>query len=100
MQPKHPGEVLLNDFLEPNIIQQTTLASHLGWPYARLNEIINMKRGITAGSALSLSEAFNTTPEFWLHIQVLWDLFHAKKTHIKSNKLPKSIFRAASKTPA
>ena len=40
-KPSHPGEVLLKDFLEPNNIQQTQLAEHLGWTYARLNEIVN-----------------------------------------------------------
>jgi addiction module HigA family antidote len=82
-----PGQVLLNSFLIPNQIQQKTLAAHLGWTYARLNEIINARRGITADSALSLAEAFNTTPEFWMDLQRDWDLNKAKKNHIKVSKL-------------
>ena len=55
--PTHAGEMLLKEFLEPLGITQMELAHHLKWPYARLNEIINGKRGITAQSALTLGEA-------------------------------------------
>lgn len=85
--PKPPGQVLLDSFLAPNQIQQKTLAVHLGWTYARLNEIINVKRGITADSALSLAEAFDTTPEFWMDLQRDWDLYKAMRKHIKVPKL-------------
>lgn len=88
-KPKHPGEILLKEFLEPNNLQQTALAEHLGWTYARLNEIINQKRGVTADSALSFSQAFNTKPEYWLQLQATWDLWHAKKT----NKRIKQILK-------
>ncbi len=81
--PTPPGQVLLEKFLMPNQIQQTTLAAHLGWTYARLNEIINVRRGITADSALSLAEAFNTAPEFWMDLQRDWDLYKAAKNHTK-----------------
>ncbi|MEA2114797.1 MAG: HigA family addiction module antitoxin [Thermodesulfobacteriota bacterium] len=67
--PTHPGEMLLEEFLKPLNISQSTLARHLGWPYARLNEIINGKRGVTAASALDLGEALMTGPEFWLNLQ-------------------------------
>ncbi len=90
--PSHPGAILLKEFLEPFNIQQTQLAEHLGWTYARLNEIINQRRGITADSALSFAEAFSTTPEYWLHLQVQWDLWHAKQTHKKVKKLPETLF--------
>lgn len=93
-KPPHPGEVLLKDFLIPNQIQQTELAEHLGWTYARLNEIINQRRGVTADSAHSFAEAFNTTPEFWMDIQTRWDLWCAKKTHKKIAALPKKFFNS------
>ena len=48
--PTHPGEMLLKEFLEPLGITQTEFSRHLGWPYARLNEIIKGKRGVTAAS--------------------------------------------------
>lgn len=80
--PKHPGEVLLNDFLEPLELSQKQFAEHLGWTYARLNEIVNMRRGVTADSALAFAEAFGVKPEYWLDLQRDWDLWRAKQTHI------------------
>ncbi len=79
--PTHPGEMLLKEFLEPGGITQTELARHLHWPYARLNEIINEKRGITPDSALALGEALRTGPEFWLNLQRDWDLWHSLRGH-------------------
>ncbi len=57
------------------------LPSHLGWPYARLNEIINGRRGISASSALAIGEALGTGPEFWLNLQRDWDLWHSLRKH-------------------
>ncbi|WP_367605784.1 HigA family addiction module antitoxin [Legionella sp. W05-934-2] len=79
--PPHPGEILLKRYLEPNGLTQLAFAEHLGWTYARLNEIINIKRGVTADSALSFSEALGTTAEYWMNLQTSWDLWHAKKDH-------------------
>jgi antitoxin HigA-1 len=79
--PTHPGEMLLKEFLEPMQLSQMDLAKHLNWPYARLNEIINKKRGVSPDSALSLGEAFETGPEFWLNLQRDWDLWHSIRDH-------------------
>jgi len=79
--PTHPGEMLLKEFLEPQGISQTQLARHLNWPFARLNEIVNGKRGVTADSALALGEALGTGPEFWLNLQRDWDLWHSLRRH-------------------
>jgi addiction module HigA family antidote len=86
--PSHPGEILLKDFLEPMNLSQKQFAEHLGWTYARLNEIVNAHRGVTADSALSFSEAFGTEPEFWLNLQHDWDLWRAKQNHIAIELLP------------
>ena len=86
--PTHPGEMLLNEFLEPMGMTQMGLAKHLDWPYARLNEIIKGKRGISAASALDLGEALRTGPEFWLNLQRNWDLWHSLKKHKKVKPLP------------
>jgi addiction module HigA family antidote len=86
--PTHPGEMLLEEFLKPLNISQSALAKHLGWPYARLNEIINGKRGVTAVSALDLGEALMTGPEFWLNLQRDWDLWHSKQKHHMVKPLP------------
>ena len=79
--PTHPGAMLLQEFLTPLGITQTELARHLGWPYARLNEIIHGRRGISAKSALALGEALGTGPEFWLNLQRNWDLWHSLREH-------------------
>jgi len=79
--PTHPGEMLLKEFIEPMGLTQKTFAKHLGWTYARLNEIINSKRGVSAESALALSDALGMPPEFWLNLQRNWDLWHAMKSH-------------------
>ncbi len=81
--PNHPGEILYNDFLEPLELSQKQFAEHLGWTYPRLNEIINMRRGVTADSALAFAEAFGMEPEFWLNLQIQWDIWHARQTHIR-----------------
>lgn len=79
--PTHPGEMLLKEFLQPGGITQTELARHLHWPYARLNEIIKSKRGISPDSALALGEALRTGPEFWLNLQRDWDLWQSLQEH-------------------
>lgn len=79
--PPHPGEILYQTYLEPLGLSQKQFAEHLGWTYTRLNEIINMRRGVTADSALAFGEALGMEPEFWLNLQVQWDLWHARKMH-------------------
>ena len=83
----HPGQILLSHFIEPLGISQKKLAEHLGWTYARLNEIINLRRGITADSALAFSEVFDTPPEYWLDLQRDWDLSHARQLHAPVKRL-------------
>ena len=86
--PAHPGEILLKKFLEPINLSQKQFSEHLGWTYARLNEIINTRRGVTADSALAFAESLGTEPEFWLNLQRDWDLWKAKQTHSIINPLP------------
>ncbi len=85
--PTHPGEMLLKEFLEPMEMTQKAFAEHLGWTYARLNEIVNGKRGVTAASALYFADALGTTPEFWLNLQLQYDLWNEKQHHQKVSKL-------------
>jgi len=87
--PTHPGQMLLKEFLEPSGITQLELARHLGWTYARLNEIIHGRRGITAESALALGDALGTGPEFWLNLQRDWNLWHSMRMHKRIPKLKK-----------
>ena len=76
--PTHPGEVLLEEFLAPMEIPQTALAEKLGIPVQRINEIVNGKRGITPDTAWLLAGAFGTTPQFWMNLQVNYDLANAR----------------------
>jgi antitoxin HigA-1 len=70
----HPGEVLREEFLAELGIPQTELASKLGIPVQRINEIVNGKRGITPDTAWLFAGAFGTTPEFWMNLQAAHDL--------------------------
>lgn len=88
--PTHPGRMLLKEFLEPMGMSQRDFAQHLGWTYARLNEIINGRRGISAESALAFADAFKMEPEFWLNLQRDWDLWHALRNHKKIKALKKA----------
>jgi len=72
--PTHPGEVLLEEFLEPLGQTQVALAEHLGVPVQRINELVRGKRGVTPETAWLLAQALNTTPEFWLNLQASYDL--------------------------
>ena len=76
--PVHPGEVLLEEFLKPWGLSQNRLAQHMGITTNRLNEVVRGRRGITGDTALRLARATNTTPEFWLNLQALYDLETAK----------------------
>ena len=76
--PVHPGEVLLEEFLRPMQLTQVAIAGHLGISLQRVNEIVKGKRGVTPETAWLLSQAFGTTPEFWLNLQVAHDLARAK----------------------
>jgi antitoxin HigA-1 len=72
--PVHPGEVLLEEFLKPLGVSQNQLAQHMEITPSRLNEIVRGRRGITGDTALRLARTTNTTPEFWLNLQALYDL--------------------------
>ena len=72
--PSHPGEILLEEFLKPLDLTQVALARHLGIPTQRINEIVRGKRGITPDTAWPLAEAFGTTPQLWLNLQMNYDL--------------------------
>ncbi len=72
--PTHPGVILREEFLEPLGVTQVALARHLDIPTQRINEIVRGKRAITPQTAWLLSQAFNTTPQFWLNLQNNHDL--------------------------
>jgi len=81
--PTHPGEMLKEEFLIPMGLTQRELASSIGVPYQRINELINGKRGITPSTALRLAKYFGNTPGFWMNIQLRWDLFRAQRAEAR-----------------
>ncbi len=74
LSPVHPGEVLLEEFLEPMEISQYRLAKDISVPPRRINEIVHGKRGVSADTALRLSRYFGTSERFWLNLQTGFDL--------------------------
>ncbi len=74
MPPIHPGEILLEEFLEPLSISQYRLAKDISVPPRRINEIVHGKRAISANTALRLARYFGTTDQFWLNLQTRYNL--------------------------
>lgn len=77
--PTHPGEMLLEEFLEPMGLTQKELADAIHVPYQRVNELVKGKRGVTPSTALRLAKFFGMSPDFWMTLQLRWDLFHAQQ---------------------
>jgi len=79
LNPIHPGEILLEEFLVPMEISQYRLAKDIHVPPRRINEIVHGKRAVTADTALRLSRYFGTTAEFWTNLQSAYDLDVARQ---------------------
>ncbi len=77
-KPTHPGEILLEEFLKPAKMTQSSLADLMDVPIQRINTIINEKRDITPETAILLSQVLKTSPEFWMNLQMTFDLYNAK----------------------
>ena len=89
--PTHPGEMLLEEFLKPMGLTQSELAVAIRVPYQRVNEIINGRRGITPSTALRLAKFFGVSPDFWMNIQLRWDLYFAKQSEADNLKTIKPL---------
>lgn len=74
INPIHPGEILLEEFLLPMHLSQNKIATDIGVPPRRINEIVHGKRRITADTALRLAHYFKMSPQFWLGLQMDYDL--------------------------
>jgi antitoxin HigA-1 len=83
----HPGEILLEEFLNPMDISQNRLARAMDVPPRRINEIVHGKRAITADTAIRLARALGTSEQFWMGLQADFDLEEARKS--ASDKLRK-----------
>ncbi len=74
-----PGEILLEEFMRPLNISQNKLSRDINVPVGRINDIVHGRRSITANTALRFGKFFGTTPDFWLGLQVEYDLRRAKR---------------------
>jgi addiction module HigA family antidote len=83
LAPIHPGEILREDVLKPLNMSVNQLAKSLAVDAARLNEIVRGRRGITADTALRLARYLGTTPEFWMKLQVHYELRLARQTKLQ-----------------
>ena len=77
--PTHPGEMLLEEFLNPMGLTQRELADAIHVPYQRVNDLVNGRRGVTPSTGLRLAKFFGMTPDFWMNLQLRWDLYFAQK---------------------
>ena len=90
-EPTHPGEMLLEEFLIPMSITQRELAKEIHVPYQRINEIINKRRGVTPSTALRLAKFFGVSEDFWMNLQLRWDIYKAKLNEAKELKTIRSL---------
>ena len=81
--PTHPGEMLAEEFLGPFGLTQRDLANAIGVPYQRVNEIVRGRRGGTPSTALRLAKFFDTSPGFWMNLQLRWDLYHTQRSEAR-----------------
>ena len=86
--PTHPGEMLLKEFLNPMGLTQRQLADAIHVPYQRINDIVNGRRSVSPSTALRLAKFFNMSPEFWMNLQLRWDMYFAQQ---KENAILKKI---------
>ena len=90
-EPTHPGEILLEEFLIPMGITQRELSKAIHVPYQRVNEIVNKRRGISPSTSLRLAKFFGTSEDFWVNLQLKWDLYRAKQADAKELKTIKPL---------
>ena len=81
LTPITPGEILLEEFLRPMKISQNQLARAINVPANRINQIVNGKRELTADTALRLGKFFGIEPEFWLNLQLRFNMKMAQEKH-------------------
>ena len=95
-RPIHPGEILLEEFLEPMELSQYRLAKDISVPARRINEIVHGKRGISADTALRLARYFGTSERFWMNLQTRHDL-EVEKERLKGRLVREvSVLKEAS----
>jgi len=93
--PTHPGEMLLDEFLNPMGLTQRELADAIHVPYQRVNDIVNGRRGVTPSTALRLAKYFNMSADFWMNVQLRWDMYFAQQDEIKVLETIRPLSNAA-----
>jgi len=90
MRPIHPGEIIKEEYLEPLDMSVNALAIALRVPAPRINDVVRQKRGISIDTALRLARYFNTTAQFWMNLQISYDLKMARNnmTKIENEIIP------------
>jgi addiction module HigA family antidote len=96
-EPTHPGEMLVEEFLRPMGLTQRDLADGIRVSYQRVNELVKGRRGVTPSTALRLAKFFGISPDFWLNLQLRWDLYHA---HAKEASELRKIKQVSGKSAA
>ncbi len=93
MRPIHPGEIIKEEYLEPLDMSVNALAIALRVPAPRINDVVRQKRGISIDTALRLARYFNTTAQFWMNLQISYDLKMAKNnmTKIEDEIIPLQV---------
>ena len=90
-EPTNLGEMLLKEFLIHMNITHRKLAKEIHVPYQRINEIINKRRGVTPSTALRLAKFFGVSEDFWMNLQLRWDIYKAKLDEAKELKTIRAI---------
>ena len=98
IDPIHPGEILMEEFLLPMGLSQNQLANDIGVPPRRINEIIHGKRRITADTALRLAHYFKMSPQFWLGLQMDYDLDREEERMASKLDTEVSVYEFVHKT--
>jgi addiction module HigA family antidote len=96
--PTHPGEMLLEEFLIPMGLTQRVLANAIHVPYQRVNDLVNGRRGVTPSSALRLAKFFGNSPDFWMNLQLRWDLYFTQQSETKVIKTIQPYTQQGTKT--
>ncbi len=95
-EPTHPGEMLMQEFLLPLGVTQSDLARAIRVPLQSVNEVVRRRRGITPSTALRLSKFLGTSPDFWMSLQLRWDLYHTQRAEAEqiNGILPHELINA------
>ncbi len=96
MRPIHPGEIIKEEYLEPLSMSVSALAVALRVPASRINDVVRQKRGVSIDTALRLARYFNTTAQFWMNLQISYDLKIARQnmTKIEDEIIPLQMVAA------